>query len=554
VNLYRQHPEQSGCTPNLFFKGIEKDSKGITMKLIIIILSVIIFVGCTALAGPPEWFISSKYDWVDPSTHIIGVGSGMSYDVASERAGADIAGQIESHIEAQSEVIISSYIEDDREYIRETFRSSTKSFTSMVIKGAQIMEKAQDGDKFYILMAVLKNNFLSELASELDQKQAVIKKIRKDADDLISDGKIFPALEMFMETDELVAGLITRASLYTAIAGKPYINSQALSGPAILSEVRKVLGKIKIEKVSGDKQSGKSGRLLSEPLVVRVYYKKDDVSMPDVRLKLKDNDGKTTDRQYTGDKGQAGFWAYALGNEKGRMTISIDLRKIPEVFRRDIKEVSTTFKYEISETVPVAFTVKIVDENDRRIDKVERIISQSVIKAGHHISDVAPFWLTGKMEPVEAHKIDGFDGAMYQVKTELELFMKAKATGETVDSITLKADGLDKKSEKTAVKKSHDKLKVKKKDMAKMLANAGDELRKVNEKISADAYNQGKACYDQGKFNEALGYLTKVTMGAKLNSASKLIQHIKDKFTEEALKRLQEDKKKQEAELQILKQ
>lgn len=508
-----------------------------------------LIVGCV-VAGPPAWFISNEHDWVDPMTHIIGVGSGSSYEIAQERAGGDLAGQIEIKIEAESQTFLESYIVDDREQIVETFMSATKSFTSVSVRGAQVIDKAQDGGNYYVMLAISKDNFLRDLKGELEQKRSVIQKIRDDSQEMLNEGKVFEALELLMDTDELVAGLIARASLYNAFSQIPF-GVEAMSGPAILSEVRKVLGKIKLGKVSGDRQLGKNGSMLTEPLIVRVYHGKDEIVMPNVRLRLKDEDRKTGERLYTDGDGEAEFWVEAIGDQKGKASISLDPRKIPPVFKSDLSDLEVTFSYEISESTPVSFTVKVVDKSGNRIEKVESIISKSVTKLGHHVSKDAPYWLTGTMGPVEANEVDGFYGTMYQVKTELDLFMKAKVSDESISSISITADGLDKKSAKEAIEKSYKNLKVDKKQMSKLLANASEKLDKLNAKVSKEEFEKGKASYEKGNFYEAMGHLTKVSTGEELKPARELILKIKNEYWQAVEKREKTERENQEAEIRL---
>ena len=117
---------------------------------------------------------------------------------------------------------------------------------------------------------------------------------------------------------------------------------------------------------------------------------------------------------------------------------------------------------------------------------------------------------------------------MYQAKTELDLFLKVKASNESVGSISVSANGLDKRSEKKAIRKSYKKLKIGKKQMAKLLADAGEKLDQVNAKTSKEEYKKGKAYYDKGKYREAMRHLSKVTTGNDLKTAKDLIKKIRE--------------------------
>ncbi|MDP8239877.1 MAG: LPP20 family lipoprotein [Candidatus Hatepunaea meridiana] len=482
-------------------------------------------------AAPPNWYTSGQHPEYTQDFYIIGISSGESYEEAIEKASAQIARQIEVKIESEINSVISSFTEDDQEHISSEFKSTGKSLTEVSLKGAEVSEKANIGNNYYVLMTIDKDKYSTGLLAELEQTRSEIRNQYDDAEILLKDGKIIQALQTLIETSESATRFQTQAILYTSISGKSYITDDIISGPAIISKVRKLIGKVKLEKVSGNDQSAQNGKLLREPLIVKASHKQKDGLTPikNIRLYLKDEDNKVIERLHTDEEGIAKFWIYAVGEDMGKVRVGFDLQSIPKLFKRDFKDIQTTFKYNIVAIPPMKFSIDVEDEHGKQLELVEGLIAKSVQDAGHHVSDKAPFLLSGKISVDDVQKVDGLGGSQYLVKTELTLFIQAKNTSEKIGSITLTGKGMDKASEHKALQKSYKKLKVKKKEFTKTLASAADKLRPIRKKLSKEMLITGKKFYAENFYFLALVQLAQVTDGdAEVAEAEKLIAEIRN--------------------------
>lgn len=503
------------------------------MKNIAQVILVIFFFAACSTAGPPAWFLKGSHPRYQMEFYFVGAGSGGSFEAAQQQALSEIARQIEVKIESRMENIVSSYAEDDREHISAELKSVSKTFAEASLKGVQVAEKAVENNTYYVLCVVDKDNYLAGLLQELDLQAKTLRKFYENSESLIKDGKVFPAIETLMETTDLATEFYAGAELYTSLSRKPYSTDDIISGPALLLKVRETLGKIRLEKVSGDGQSNKSGNLLAKPLVVKVgceVNRGEIIPMPGVKLCLKDEENRIIERAHSDEEGVGEFWIYAVGENRVKTRITLDLRHLPIVFKRDLRELSAVFTYTVVSTAPLTFRVRIYDKKGvNRLPTVENTVAKSVEKAGHHVSDDAPFLLSGNVELVESHKVDGVSGPQYLAKTELTLFMQLGASGENVGSMTITSEGLDKNSEKSAVKKSYKRLKVSRREMSKMLASAGDKLQEYNERLSKEAFRRGKTLYEQNRLEEALFQLARVNEGEDyIAESQRLIKEIKD--------------------------
>ena len=216
-------------------------------------------------AGAPEWYVSGKLNRYQPEFYLIGLGEGESRDAAIEQASAQILRQIEVEINSEITSIISSYKSGDAEVITEDFKSVGNSVAKGSLKGVQIAEEMKSDGKFYVFMVIDKDNYATGLETELNQHRNNIQNQYSDNESLLNDGKVFEALDVLLKTETEAKELYGKAALYSYLSGRTYPTAGILSGEAIISSIRKILGEIKLKKISGDDQSAKTGSLLPSP-------------------------------------------------------------------------------------------------------------------------------------------------------------------------------------------------------------------------------------------------------------------------------------------------
>jgi hypothetical protein len=506
------------------------------MKLITILTSILLWLTAASQAAPPGWFTSGTHPRYQTEFYFVGVGSGESYDAAIEVASEQIARQIEVTIENEITNVVSSHAVDDKETITSEYKSIGKSYAKASLKGAEVSEKATSGNTYYALVTIDKANYASGLLVELDRMRTELQKQYRDSEEMLDSGKIIPAIKVLVETGDAAAQFETLAILYSSITGAQYNTEVVLTSAAILSEIRKIVSKVQIMNVSGDDQSALNGRLLPRPLVVQAIMKQkgDAVPLQDMRLCLKDADGNNLEKQNTNDEGYAEFWHYALGEDKGKAIITFDRTTIPLpiMFKHDFNS-QTTFRYNISPTPPMTFSVYVMDAEGAPNKIVEQIVSGSIQKAGHQVSENADFLISGKIIVSDSKEVNGIDGPQHLVTVKLQLSITEKKSGNKIGSIDLTGKGMDKKSEKAAMNKAYEKLNIPKRDFIKALVNAADELKPIREKLSSNALIEGKRLYKLGEYKQALQQLAAVADGEdNIKESNALVKDIKQRIAE----------------------
>ena len=470
-----------------------------------------------------------------PEFYFVGMGAGDSFEVATGKALTELTRQVEVRIEAESKGVINSYEFEDREVIESEYESVTKAVSKASLKGAQVVEKAEVNGQKYVLMVIDKDNYISGLHVELDRMRVEIQKQYNDADELLNDGKVLQSFQALIETSDAAAQFHAKATLYTSLSGKSYLTEDIISGPAILSEIRKLIGKVMLEKITGDRQATQNGSLLPEPLVVQAVIKRTGAEIPvkNLRLALKSDDKKVIEKSYTDDEGIARFWIRAFGDVKGKVYIEVDLQRIPAILKRDFRGVQVNFRYDVIPIPPMRFTVQVRDQTGKRVSHVEDKVAVSIQDAGHHVSDDAPFLISGTLIEGETQQIDGFDGVQYLVDSELTLFIQEKSSGEKIGTIQVTGKGMDKNSEETALNNSYKRMKVPKKEFIRTLSDASEKLKPIQLRLSREALAKGKRLYSSGDYENALTNLARVTAGeAELSEATQTIETIKTKLLE----------------------
>ena len=508
-----------------------------TAKILILLLALIFSVS-TVFAAIPLWYTEGANEEFPLAKYIRGVGSGDTDEKAVYKAQMEIAGQIETQIQGGIATMVSAYVSSDQEYIEAEYHSVGMSLIQADLIGAQVAKKAMEAGVHYVMIVLERKSYGESLLHSLEQKKNMLNKMHEDTENLLANGQIIQAIEGLLATDDLACEFIAQSVIYTSISGNNYDTSGLVYGPGLFSKIRKILASVRLEKISGDDQLAARGKLLPEPLTIRVLTRNDaeeKANIANVRLELRDNQGKRLDRQYSDNQGIAEFYPYASNDESGKFVISLDIQRLPEILAHDLQDLHATFNYKTSETTPLSFTIEVRDKDGNRLSKVEKTIAKSVTSAGHHAGEDAPFLLTGNMSVQDVAEVEALGGTQYVAKSELVLFLRSKVTGEDMGNISIIGKGLDQNSQEKAIEKSFDKIKVSSQDLGELLAEAADKLQLIREKLSKDALDRGKALYINEKYKEALTELAQVTDGeAYVKESRQLSDQIKEHFSLEA--------------------
>ena len=502
--------------------------------------------------GEPKWFSTGELPQYSIKFNFIGVGEGLTFSAAQSVAQTAIAAQLEVKVVSIIETQTTAIESESSSYYSEIFKQSIESTISQTVKGIEIVKKEKSKGKYYVFAVLNKKRYLNSLKIELDQLWTKISSYVVDARSFSSEGRIFPALENYMDVQEFIPGFYTKKAFYDAFSPFPYRVSKEITIGKVLTEMRDILSSVNISVKSGNKQSALAGGPLLSPLVFHAYLKQKSVKIPIPNLPLivKYEDGKIAERITTDENGNIESYvtASSTGTKGGKIFARTNLTGLPTFYKGYLKNAEAFATYKITDSPPIAFTLTIVDENGSKLDKVEANLTKSIEKMGYSVGPDAELALDGNVTVIDEKEVDGKSGRQYLVTAELDMFMVVKMNGEKVASFDAQGKGLSKKDIKDANKKAFQKLKLSKKNLAGMLSEADKELKRVLKKKSAEKLHQGKALFDQGKFQKSIVPLTKVTHDeGQVEEAIKLIGEIKaeiNKVASERLARIDNEKRK----------
>ena len=517
-----------------------------------IIFSTVISLSLVFAVGEPTWFATGELPQYSIRYNFVGVGEGTTFSAAQSAAQVAIAAQLEVTVASTIEMHTTAIETENSSYFRDTFKQSTESTINQSVKGIEVVKKQKSNGKYYVFAVLNKTQYMNSLKVELDQLWAKISSYVIDARGFTKEGRIFPALENYMDVQEFIPGFYTKKAFYDALSSIPFRISQDITMGNVLTEMRDILSGVKIEIESGNKQSALIGGPLPNPIVFNVYLKqkKNKITIPGMPLIIKYEDGKVVERVTTDEDGNIESYVTAnpTGKKGGKVFARPNLTGLPAFYKGYLKNAEASATYKITDSPPIAFTLTVVDEGGTRLNKVEDKLTKSIEKMGYSVGPDAELALDGNVTIIDEKEVDGKSGRQYLVTAELDMFMVVKMNGEKVASFDAKGKGLSKKNIMDANKKAFQKLKLSKKNLAGMLSEADEELKRIFKKKSAEKLQEGKGLYAQGKLKKAIVPLTKVTHDeGQVEEAIQLIGDIKaeiNRIESERLARIKEAKRK----------
>jgi len=504
----------------------------------------------------PNWYKQAELHDYPTSKYYVGVGEGSTSEEAQSNAQASIASQLSVSVESTVRTMVQEIDHDDRSDYLAVFQKSTKSTVNATVTGIEIIKNQKSGKVFYVFAALNKTTFLAGLEVELNQLWGQISKLAQDARNYLKEGKIFIALENYTDAQEVVVPFYTKKAFYDALSPRPYSTTETITVRGLVSEIRGILRAVNIEVTGGDKQSAMVGSLLRDPVIFNAYYQptgtNKNIPIPQMPLTIKSDDKTIIARGSTDKFGNMETYITAIpvSTRYGKVYARPNLFRLPGLYNKYLKNAEGTATYEVTEHTPLSFNLIIRDEEDARLPKVEMALTKNIQKLGHSVSEKGQLTLEGSAILLSEKEVEGISGVQYMVTSELSILMIVNSSGEKVASFTATGKGLSPKSRQKAVDASLKKLKIKKKDLAKMLSTADTHLQRTFEKEAAKRLEQGKSYYKQGKLRKALGSLAMVTHGdANIKTALGLIGKIKAEINKAEIEEIERIQKEKESRL-----
>jgi len=439
---------------------------------LIILLSIFAF-------SQPNWYRTQTHPKYPKEFYILGIGAAVGEDAretAKQNAIADVASQI--RVQVQSEITSlekERIINKESDYYSE-FQQKSKTIVDEILTGCEVVEMDYDrkSKTWYALAVLDKQRYLASLEDELDNAWGQIKKLYDDAQSFINAGKVLQAIQNLKDAQQKIYEIYSKQVFYNALSKIPYKPEIELTASGIESEIRDLISKIKIEKVSGDNQVAKVGEELPEPLVVRVIYQ-GNVAVPisNANVLFAYKTGEVIERTMTNEDGVASVKVMAIGKRaKNDVVVSFSIPGLPSEYARVLSQVKVEFSYTTSVEATPSVTVSLKGaKEDKLIFDVMKRLTQAIEKSGYKVEDEARFVVGGDVSSRIVSSVQGVGGMLYTVEAELNLFLKDLESGQIVGSMTVKSRAVG-KSEKEAYEKALKGMKFSNKDIVEMLSNA----------------------------------------------------------------------------------
>ncbi|CUU10611.1 LPP20 lipoprotein [Candidatus Kryptobacter tengchongensis] len=426
----------------------------------------------------PNWYKTQTHPKYPKEFYILGIGAAVGEDAretAKQNAIADVASQIK--VQVQSEITSlekERIINKESDYYSE-FQQKSKTIVDEILTGCEIVE--MDFDKkaktWYALAVLDKQRYLASLEDEIENAWMQIKKLYEDAQSFIGAGKVLQAIQNLKDAQQKIYDIYSKQVFYNALSKIPYKPDVDLTASGIESEIRDLISRIKIEKVSGDNQVGRIGEELPEELVVKVFYQ-GNVLVPIVNANVvfTYKTGEVIERTTTDEQGIASIKAIAMGKRANQIIASFSIPGLPSEYARIISQIKAEFTYTTSAEMTPSVTVSLKGaKEDKLIFDVMKKLTQAIEKNGYKVEDEARFVVGGDIGSRVVSSVQGVGGMLYTVEAELNLFLKDLESGQIIGSMSVKSRAVG-KSERDAYEKALKGMKFSNKELVEMLSNA----------------------------------------------------------------------------------
>ena len=517
------------------------------MKKLTLLLGIFIFVLTTlsalAIEGMPDWASTHKHSRYPSEMYLVGVGiSSKSFDDAKDQARVDIAGQIRVHIRGE----FSSFIKEeifggrtgDIHSYQKRIESSTESLVNEKLAGVQIVETSESDGNFYALAVLDKMKASEEMESAIKEGIKTVNRLLTHADELLKNGNISGAMADLSQAHSISSDIQIKNYLHQAISLMSLSEelSEELSDktpPLILSQIRNILSRLRLVRVSGNGQMGKVGKQLPKPLVVQLNMRTQEEEMIPVEgmeVQFEFSPKEPIERQMTDSSGEASTMIAVsppTGYEAdmGKVAATLVLRRLPEELQGTLPVAYTVFHYGIErDTYPVRLST--LSEDGKNLPKLESKVKRTLNRLGYTVEKDARVSLEGTLAVNDVKEIGGLKPQTL-VLVELELSILDAEEGAVLDSISLSGKGLG-KSEKIAFQKAATTMKINERKLSSLLQVGKESFVKARERRSKERFEHGEQLFNAGKYKAALRKLEGVAVGTEFyDKAQKLVRQIR---------------------------
>ncbi len=447
------------------------------MKRYILIAGLIIALIASSNAQVPDWAKTYNHKKYPTSRYFLGVGIAKDKNEAIELARADVAKQIQIKIEQELESIESEFREGERAFIKSETSARTKSMVTETVTGIQVVETKQVKENFYVLAVLNRAQYLSGLEVQMDEILQKTEQLVSNARELTTQGKVFAAVNNYLDAQNTIPEFYTKSALYTALSAQKYPNLSQFTGPGIIAELRTVLANINLKLIEGANQRGQVGKPLPRAVLLQVVYQKNgqEIGVSNFPVVAQYLNGNIIQRLESNPDGKVAFQIVAVptdaGGDRGSVCFKLDLNRLPEEMRNALSKSEIVVEYDL-ENVGLAFAVKVSPHDTQLVPSLASDLQQLIVTNGYSIAYDAPYYLESALTVVNQKEIPTPAGKQYLVEIRLRLNLRYTGNNTLLNSLEVSGKGLDTQSPQVAIEKAYRNARIGKEKLAAFLQSA----------------------------------------------------------------------------------
>lgn len=450
-------------------------------RSIIIQFCGLLLFGIGIRAQLPGW-VTSPQDRYPTSQYITGVGIAEDLAAAKKQAKAEIASQIQTTIKSDITDIEQEMQFEGATTVRSNFTQKIQEITEVSISGVTYPESDERNGKFYILGVLDKQQYLRDIAAQLNTKFSSLNDLYTSIQEQLDAGNVLTALENYQKLTDHLNEFFGLRSIYNSISTSVYGQEPPYSLNAVWTDIVTLIRSIEINPMSGEGQTAKPGQLLPQPVMVQVTYSKDGKSVPvsGMMLEFENSDGSQIDKKETGSNGQASVQPIAVaGNSPARGTLSVTFASMPfSSLRKNLREKRMTISYAI-EQPSYSFQLEVTRDGKSLDSQFRRNLQQALSGMGYSIAGDAPVKLAADVNITNSRQMSGFAGTQYMAKAGATLKLVNVKSGDVLGQTQLTGRGMDTGSMAKAEDMAIDRIEISRSKLSQFLANSSSQLQQI---------------------------------------------------------------------------
>ena len=169
------------------------------------------------------------------------------------------------------------------------------------------------------------------------------------AESALLENNIIEVISHYSKVKEIIPHFLSKKTFYNSISLNPYMDLESKSLPAVSDEIRRVISKIKLKVLVGDKQYALVGRLLPKEVKIFAYYKNESNPIPRMPLVIKNNSHETIQKGFTNENGiySSRLWAISYENDEEVLLVFPNLSAFIKQFEGSPIKTSVKIRYTI---------------------------------------------------------------------------------------------------------------------------------------------------------------------------------------------------------------